>query len=125
MGKKIDFTHGERAVIMRYLQAKEDKAKAEKEEKDAKAAAKEVFTKLGKAYKATDKTSYLYGTVQMKGQVKSVVYKETNARGAIDWQAYAMALGGNAKDAERFRKPENTRTSLDLATEAQEKEIHG
>lgn len=125
MSKKIDFTHGERAVIMRYLQAKEDKAKAEREEKDAKAAAKEVFAKLGKLYKATDKTSYLYGTVQVRGEAKAVVYKETTAKGTIDWQAYAMALGGNTQDAERFRKPENTRTSLDLATKAQEKEILG
>ena len=45
MSKKVDFTHEERAVIMRYLQAKADKAKAEKAEKDAKAAAKELFSK--------------------------------------------------------------------------------
>lgn len=125
MSKKVDFTNIDRKVIVNYLVAKEAKAAAEKAEKDAKAAAKEVFAKLGKAYKATDKTSYLYGTVQMKGQVKAVVYKETTAKGNIDWQAYAMALGGNTKDAERFRKPENIRTSFDLATEAQEKEING
>ena len=96
MSKKVDFTHEERAVIMRYLQAKADKAKAEKAEKDAKAAAKELFSKLGKEFKTTDKTSYLYGTVQVQGKAKPVVYKETTAKGTIDWQAYAMALGGNS-----------------------------
>lgn len=125
MSKKVDFTHEERAVIMRYLQAKADKAKAEKVEKDAKAAAKELFSKLGKEFKTTDKTSYLYGTVQVQGKAKPVVYKETTAKGTIDWQAYAMALGGTEEQAEAYRKPSNPRTSLDWATKAQEEEING
>jgi hypothetical protein len=125
MSKKVDFTHEERAVIMRYLQAKADKAKAEKAEKDAKAAAKELFSKLGKEFKTTDKTSYLYGTVQVQGKAKPVVYKETTAKGTIDWQAYAMALGGTEEQAEAYRKPSNPRTSLDWATKAQEEEING
>lgn len=125
MSKKIDFTHEERAIIMRYLQAKADKAKAEKAEKDAKAAAKELFSKLGKEFKTTDKTSYLYGTVQVQDKAKPVVYKETTAKGTIDWQAYAMALGGTEEQAEAYRKPSNPRTSLDWATKAQEEEING
>ena len=125
MSKKVDFTHEERAIIMRYLQAKANKAKAEKEEKDAKASAKELFFKLGKKFKTTDKTSYLYGTIQVQGKVKPVVYKETTAKGTIDWQAYAMALGGTEEQAEVYRKPSNLRTSLDWATKAQEEEING
>ena len=125
MSKKVDFTNGERVIIMAYLKAKDDKAKAEKAEQDAKAAAKELFSKLGKVFKTTDKTSYWYGTVQVQCKPKAVVYRETEAKGVVDWKAYAMALGGTEKGAEAYRKPSNTRTSLDLATEAQEREING
>lgn len=125
MSKKVDFTNEERAIIMAYLKAKADKAKAEKAEKEAKAMAKELFSKLGKEFKTTDKTSYLYGTVQVQGKAKPVVYKETTAKGTIDWQAYAMALGGTEEQAETYRKPSNPRTSLDWATKAQEEEING
>ena len=125
MSKKVDFTNGERVIIMAYLKAKDDKAKAEKAEKDAKAAAKELFSRLGKLFKTTDKSSYLYGTIQVQGKPKAVVYRETEAKGTVDWKAYAMALGGTEEGAEAYRKPSNTRTSLDLATEAQEKEIQG
>lgn len=125
MSKKVDFTNEERAIIMAYLKAKADKAKAEKAEKEAKAMAKELFSKLGKEFKTTDKTSYLYGTVQVQGKAKPVVYKETTAKGTIDWQAYALSLGGTEEQAEQYRKPSNPRTSLDWATKAQEEEING
>lgn len=82
--KKIDFTNDDRKVIMEYLAAKQAVAAAEVAEKAAKAKAKELFTRLGKEFKTTDKTSYLYGTVQIKGAVHAVVYKETTAKGAID-----------------------------------------
>lgn len=125
MSKKIDFTNGERAVIMAYLKAKEDKVAAEKAEKEAKAAAKDLFSKLGKEFKTTDKTSYLYGTVQMQGKPKAVVYKETKAQGQVDWKAYALSLGGTEEEAEQYRKDANVRTSLDWATKAQQEEING
>lgn len=123
--KKIDFTNEDRAIIMEYMAAKMAKSVADAAEKAAKAKAKELFSRLGKAFKATDKTSYLYGTVQMQGKAKAVVYKETTAKGTIDWQAYAMALGGIEEQAEAYRKPSNSRTSLDWATKTQEEEING
>lgn len=123
--KKINFTNEDRAIIMEYMAAKMAKSAAEAAEKAAKAKAKELFSRLGKAFKATDKTSYLYGTVQVQGKAKPVVYKETTAKGTIDWQAYAMALGGTEEQAEAYRKPSNPRTSLDWATKAQEEEING
>ena len=98
---------------------------AEAAEKAAKAKAKELFSRLGKAFKATDKTSYLYGTVQMQGKAKAVVYKETTAKGTVDWKAYAMALGGTEAEAEQFRRPSDVRTSFDWATKTQEEEIRG
>lgn len=123
--KKIDFTNDDRAIIMEYMAAKMAKSAAEAAEKEAKAKAKELFSRLGKAFKTTDKTSYVYGTVQTQGRAKAVVYKETTAKGAIDWQAYAMSLGGTTAGAEAFRKDGNVRTSFDWATKAQEKEING
>lgn len=121
--KGIDFKHEDREIIMNYLKAKADKAKADKAEKTAKAKCKELFARLGKAFKATEKTDYLYGTVQVQGEAKAVVYKETTAKGAIDWEAYAKALGGTDEGAENYRKPNTTRTALDWATENQSKEI--
>lgn len=123
--KKIDFTNEDRAIIMEYMAAKMAKSAAEAAEKAAKAKAKELFSRLGKAFKATDKTSYLYGTVQMQGKAKAVVYKETTAKGTVDWKAYAMALGGAEAEAEQFRRPSDIRTSFDWATKTQEEEIRG
>lgn len=122
--KKIDFTNDDRKVIMEYLAAKQAVAAAEVAEKAAKAKAKELFTRLGKEFKTTDKTSYLYGTVQIKGAAYAVVYKETTAKGAIDWKAYAMALGGTEAEAEQYRKRPTVRTSLDWATKDQQKELN-
>lgn len=122
--KGIIFTNEDRKVILSYLQAKADKAKADKAEKDAKAACKELFARLGKAFKGAGKsTAYLYGTVQMQGKPKPVVYKETTAKGAVDWQAYALSLGGTVEGAEQFRKSDTVRTSMDWATPTQEEEI--
>lgn len=120
---KVDFRHDERTAIVAYLKAKEEKARAEKAEKVAKDAVKAIFATMGKALKSTDKSEYAYGTIQVQGNAKAVVYRETTAQGAIDWQAYAMALGGNAQDAENFRKVSNVRTSLDWATDKQMTEI--
>lgn len=122
--KKIDFTNDDRKVIMEYLAAKQAVAAAEVAEKAAKAKAKELFTRLGKEFKTTDKTSYLYGTVQIKGAVHAVVYKETTAKGAIDWKAYALAKGGTKAEAEQYRKRPTVRTSLDWATKDQQKELN-
>lgn len=43
MSKKVDFTNEERAVIMRYLKARADKAKAEKRKKTLKRRPKSCF----------------------------------------------------------------------------------
>lgn len=122
--KKIDFTNDDRKVIMEYLAAKQAVAAAEVAEKATKAKAKELFTRLGKEFKTTDKTSYLYGTVQIKGAAYAVVYKETTAKGAIDWKAYALAKGGTEAEAEQYRKRPTVRTSLDWATKDQQKELN-
>lgn len=129
--KKIDFTHEDRTAIMAYIAAKEAKAKAEAAEKKAKAEAKAVMEKLGKAFKDTDKTSYIYGTVQVQGKAKAVVYRETVAKGAVDWQELAtklaLAQGYDMEDlqtmAEGYRKTPNTRTALDWATTKQAEEL--
>lgn len=125
MNIKVTFKNDERKTILRYLQAKAAKAQAEKEEKDAKAAAKAIFIKFGDSYKQTDKTAYAFGSVQSKGQPLYVVYKETVAKGAIDWESYAKALGGTDEGAEKYRKANNVRTSLEWATDKQTAEING
>lgn len=121
--KKVDIRNEERAILIAYLAAKMNKAKAEKEEKAAKATAKALFDKLGKAYKSGEKSDYMALSMQVKGEVKHIVYRETTAKGSIDWQAYAMALGGTEAGAEEYRKPSDIRTSIGWATDKQEAEI--
>lgn len=122
--KGIIFTGDDRKVIKNYMDAKDEKAKAEKAEKAAKAACKELFARLGKAFKGDGKsTAYVYGTIQAQGKAKPIIYKETTAKGAVDWQAYALALGGTVEGAEQFRKPDTVRISVDWATAKQEEEI--
>lgn len=121
--KKITIKNENREALVQYLTIKARKAEIEKEEKALKANLKPLFAELGKAYKDTDKTSYIYGTVQVQGKAKAVVYKETSVTGSIDWQAYAMALGGTAEGAEAYRKATGSRTTIDWATDKQAEEL--
>lgn len=124
--KAITFRNDERTAIIHYLTIKAKRAELEKEEKTAKAALKGVFEMLGRTLKMeSDKTDYIGGTIQVHGHARGVVYKETTAKGAIDWEGYARTLGGTDEGAERHRKPSNVRTSIDWATKAQEEEILG
>lgn len=105
--KKIDLRNDERAIMVAYLNAKKAKEEAEKAEKTAKAAAKELFAKLGKAYKDGEKSEWLTLSIQSKGEKKHIVYTETTAKGTV----------------EDYRKPSNVRTSIDWATDKEEAEI--
>lgn len=116
-------TNANRTALIRYIKAKNALATATAEEKQAKADAKAVLAELATAYKANDTTDYVAVTVQDKGEKKAIVYKETTARGAVDWQAYALALGGTAEGAEQYRRASNTRTTIDWATDKQAAEL--
>lgn len=116
-------THENRNALIRYIKAKAALATATAEEKQAKKEAQAVLAELATAYKANDKTDYVAVTVQDKGEKKAIVYKETTAKGTIDWQAYALALGGTAEGAEQYRKASNTRTTIDWATDKQAQEL--
>lgn len=121
--KNIDITKEVREQVMKYMTIKAQKAEAEKAEKAMKKELAEFFKGLGKAFNADNKTDYLTATVQVQGKAKHLVYKETTAQGAVDWKAYAMALGGTEEWAEQFRKADTVRTSLDWATTKQEQAI--
>ena len=116
-------THENRNALIRYIKAKAALATATAEEKQAKKEAQAVLAELATAYKANDKTDYVAVTVQDKGEKRAIVYKETTAKGSIDWQAYALALGGTAEGAEQYRRESNTRTTIDWATDKQADEI--
>ena len=122
--KVAHITHENRTALINYLKAKAALAKATAEEKAAKLTAKEVLAELATAYKGNDKTDYVAVTVQDHGERKAVVYKETTAKGTIDWQAYALALGGTAEGAESYRRADNIRSSIDWATEKQTAELN-
>lgn len=121
--KKVNVKNEQRAILVNYLKAKKAKSDAEKAEKAAKAAVKDLFADLGKIYKSSKKSDYLTLSVQEHGEVRHAVYTETVVKGLIDWQAYALALGGTPAGAEEYRKPANVRTSIDWASDKQEAEI--
>lgn len=113
--KKITMKHENRALLIGYLKAKANKKLAD--------AAKTVLAELASEYKQAGATDYAYATVQIEKQAKAVVYKETTVSGTIDWQAYAMALGGTTEGAEQYRKAASTRTTIDWATDKQAQEL--
>lgn len=123
--KNITFKSEARAAVMNYLAAKANAKAAVDNEKRAKLACKAIFEELGKAFRSAkaEKTSFLYGTIQEHGQATTIVYKETEVSGSIDWQAYAMSLGGTTAGAEAFRKESTTRVAIDVATTKQLQEI--
>jgi hypothetical protein len=124
MKKNITIKNANRTLLMQYLAVKAEKARLDKEEKSLKKQLAELFSELGKAFNGDgEKTAYVYASVQVQGNAQYVVYKETTAKGAIDWQAYAMALGGTEAEAEAYRKADNVRTALDWATAKQTAEI--
>lgn len=121
--KKITMKNENRALLINYLKAKANKKIADAAEKAAKAAAKTVLVELASEYKQAGATDYAYATVQVEKQAKAVVYKETTVSGTIDWQAYAMALGGTIDGAEQYRKAATTRTTIEWATDKQAQEL--
>lgn len=125
MRKQMVFKKEDRKNLMDYMKVKAEKKALELQEKALKNIMKELFAEMGKTFKNEGKTSYLYGNIQEKGKEKFIVYKETERKGAIDWEAYAKALGGNDKDAEEYRKAGTVVTSIEWATDKQVMEISG
>lgn len=112
-----------RKILMDYLKAKEAKKEAENAEKALKTKALQVFEELGKDMKTTEKTEYTFGAIQMQGEEKYVLHKETTKRGSIDWEAYAKSLGGTIEGAEEYRKANIVTVAIDWATDKQVVEI--
>lgn len=112
-----------RKALIDYLKAKKALKDAKAAEKAAKAAAAEVFAEFGKAYKESEKTEYLQAILQQDNAAVGIVYKETTKQGSIDWQAYALALGGTEEGAEEYRGEKITAVSIDYATKKQAAEM--
>lgn len=104
--KKIDIRGNARATILAFCEA-DDTLKAL--EKDVARLKAEAITALLNAGHITDsgkavKSDKVVATIQQDGQAVEVTYVETTRSGSIDWQAYAMALGGTKEGAEAYRK---------------------
>lgn len=121
--KKITIKNENRKALLAYIEMQAEIKRLEKESKALRAELADTFKTLGDTFNATDKTSFVYGTVQQGGQAVNVVYQETTAKGAVDWKAYALALGGTDEGAEAFRRASNTRVSIGYASKAENKAI--
>ncbi len=121
--KNIDFTNSARAAITDYLTAKANLKVAAAEEKALKAEVEKVFEKYGKAMEDKAASYYAGGFIQQSLKRVGVVWRKTWTKGSIDWQSYALSLGGTKRDAEQFRKPGHWTTSCDYATQEQQVEL--
>lgn len=119
----INIRNEYRQALIDYLNAKQAKAEAEKDEKAKKADAVAVLEEFGKAYKAANCSDYVAGFVQVQHAPRAVVYRETTKKGNIDWEAYAKTLGGTDEEAEKFRKVSICNVSISWATSKQAQEL--
>lgn len=107
---KIDIRGTAREIIINYCIA-DDKLKAlEKEVARLKADAINVLVNAGHAVDSGKavKSDKVVATIQQGNQAIEITYVETTRSGSIDWQAYAIALGGTKEGAESYRKPSIT-----------------
>lgn len=118
---------GENALALKnYLKAKAEKVAAEAKEKAAKAACKDILSQLRLALKTNGTTDYLVCGVQVQGAAAGIVYKETTAKGTVDYakaleaaNAKLAALGAEPINPEAYRKESSVRTSVEWASEKQ------
>lgn len=105
--KKIDIRNADREIIFQYADAQANAKKWKDAEADLKPTAIAIMQNAGHAIDSGKAihSEKLVATVQQDGKAVEVTYVETTRSGSIDWQAYAIALGGNAADAEAYRKP--------------------
>lgn len=111
---KINIKNENREILFQYATAQVNVKKWTDTEKALKAQVIAIFKELGHV---TDSGKAIHSdkmiaTVQQSGNAVEVTYVETTRAGSVDWQAYAMALGGNAVDAEKFRKDSTTTTAI-------------
>ena len=116
----------EAKTLKNYLVAKAEAAAAAAKEKAAKAACKDLFAKLQLQLRTNGITDYVLCAVQSKGEAAGIVYKETTAKGTVDYakaleaaNAVLVANGIEAINPEDFRKAATVRTSVEWASEKQ------
>lgn len=124
--KKIMFKHDDRAILMAYEAAKAATKEAAAKEKAAKAAAVALFTEQGNAVDyGTDKSDYIAGSVQVNGAREWYTCVTTTSKGSVDWEAYALSLGGTPEGAEAYRKAGSTTVKVGPAAKKLVAELEG
>lgn len=121
--KKIIFRNEFRKAIEQYLSTNDKRKEYIDLEKVQKKEVMELLATLGNAENTSDSTNAMWGYVMEHGEEVPVVYKETTKDGAIDWQAYAMALGGNLHDAEKYRKAPTVTRVVERMSKAMRKQL--
>lgn len=121
----ITIKNEDRKVILEYMTAKANKSFFTRKEAELKPKVQHIFAECGKALKATEKTEYIFGSIQEQGKAKYILHKETIKQGSVDWKKYALSLGGTLEGAEAFRKNEQVSVEIDWATDNQSAEIRG
>lgn len=121
--KKITIKNENREKLITFIEKQALYRKLEKEVKAMRPEIENIFNTVDQTFDNTEKTKFMYGTIQQENQAVNVVYQKTQAKGNIDWKAYALSLGGSEEDAEPFRKNGNIRISIGYATKAENAKI--
>lgn len=112
-----------RKALLHYFSNMEKINTLKAETDSLKAELVKAFTENSSIQDEKSKTVYNYCTVRADGVSKYAVYKSTQVSGSIDWQAYALALGGNKEDAAQYQKAGHVSQSIAWATAKQSAEI--
>lgn len=104
-----DYTNDERKLVLRIDALKSQKSACEKELDKLVPAYVELVERKGTLASDDGKKKVYAGTFRESGELVTATLTVTEAIGTVDWQAYALALGGTVEEAEQYRKPGNIR----------------
>lgn len=121
--KQIIFRNELRKAIEEYLDINDKKKDYANQEKAKKENVVSILSTMGNEESTSDSTSAMWGYVMEHNEKVPVVCKTTIKDGAIDWQAYAMALGGNLHDAEKYRKAPTITRVVERMSKAMRKQL--
>ena len=121
----ITARNGNAKFIKEYLDLQEQIKELTKKLKAMRPKVYGVFRECQKDNKLNGSTEYITVTVQEQGKAKTAIYKETIAKGAVDYDALCKHFGITDEQKEMFRKDAVVKTTVEWASDEQNKRIKG
>jgi hypothetical protein len=109
--------------VKEYLDIQEQIKELTKKLKAMRPKVHDIFRECQKDNKLSGSTEYITVTIQEQGKAKTAIYKETIAKGAIDYDALCKHFGITDEQKEMFRKDAVVKTTVEWASDKQSKRI--